>query len=100
MSKAGVGRVLNLPALASSALGEAVAVPGQPFSVQQLLAPAVLYGAVPRWLTVLRGEVIVDLPSGDFRVLRSGDGVAFAPGSQATVRSVASPALLMWHEGR
>lgn len=94
------GRALNLVALARSAAGEAVAVPGGPMDVQELLTPRSVQGATDRWVLVLRGEVIVDFPGGDFRVLRQGDALALPAGSAATLRSVAAPAILAWHAAR
>jgi len=100
LSKAAPGRALNLPALASSAAGAAIAVPGGPFAVQRLLAPHELDGSEERWVLVLSGEVIVDLALGAFRVLRHGDALAFPVGVTATLRSVSAPAVVVWHQGR
>ena len=100
MSRAAPGRALNLPALASSAAGAEIKVPGEPIAVQQLLAPHDLDGSEARWLLVLSGEVIVDLALGDFRVLRQGDALAFPVGVTATLRSVSAPAVVVWHQGR
>ncbi len=95
-----LGRGLNLAALARSAGGAPVEVPGWPVEVQSLPAPSAVAGERARWLVVLEGEVIVDLPSGAFRVLKAGDGLAFPLGVEATLRSVARPAILLWHTAR
>jgi hypothetical protein len=95
-----LGRGLNLAALARSAGGAPVEVPGWPVEVQSLSAPSAVSGERARWLAVLSGEVLVDLPSGDFRVLKAGDGLAFPLGVRATLRSVARPAVLLWHAAR
>lgn len=100
MRQAGPGPALNLPALAASAAGEPLAVPGGPFVVQELRARSAMTGTGPRWLLVLSGEVIVDLPGGDFRVLRRGDALHFPEGEGATLSSVAAPAVLVWHASR
>ncbi len=92
------GRALNLPALARSAAGEPIDVPGSPLSVQQLVRPRESSGAAARWVLVMSGEVIVDFPAGEFRVLHPGDALGLAAGMTATLRSVATPAVLVWHE--
>jgi len=92
-----LGRGLNLAALARSAGGEPCEVPGWPLEAQSLVVPTAVAGDRARWLVVLEGEVIVDLPSGDFRVLKAGDGLAFPIGVEAVLRSVARPAVLLWH---
>ena len=93
------GRALNLPALARSAAGEPIAVPGWPLSVQHLLGPRTVEGTHGAWLVVMSGEAIVDLPGGDFRVLKAGDALSFPAGAAATLRNVAVPAILVWHVG-
>ncbi|HRQ09487.1 MAG: cupin domain-containing protein [Trueperaceae bacterium] len=94
------GRALNLPALARSAAGEPIDVPGSPFRVQQLLVPCDSSGNAARWVMVMSGEVIVDLEAGEFRVLRPGDALDLPAGTTATLRSVATPAMLLWHQAR
>ena len=65
---------LNLLNLAKAEPGHPKSALTRDLSVQALtetitLAPARV------WLLVLEGELIVDLPHGDFRVLRVGDSV-------------------------
>jgi hypothetical protein len=50
-------------------------VPGTALQVQALTAPTPL-DAAPMWLALLEGELIVDLPHGDFRVLKVGECLA------------------------
>ena len=44
------------------------------FTVQALITPQTLSSA-SLWLLVLEGELIIDLPHGDFRVLKVGDSL-------------------------
>jgi len=76
-----------------------LAVPGGPFAVQELRHPRELTPDQDGWVVALRGEVIVDLPRGDFRVLRPGDALHLPAGCPVTLRSVAAPAILVWHLG-
>lgn len=100
MSAGAPGRPLNLAALAVAGAGEPLEVPGGPLVVQELRGPYPLRADVDRWLLVLSGEVIVDLPGGDYRVLRAADALRFPAGSSASLKSVAAPAILAWHVGR
>jgi hypothetical protein len=71
--------VLNLLALARSAPGQAVGVPGTGLEVLALSAPQARTLQAPLWLLVLEGELIVDLPHGDFRILKAGDSLRLEP---------------------
>ncbi len=67
--------LLNLLHLAKTDPGVPRAVPQTALQVQALVAPVVLESASV-WLLLLEGELIVDLPHGDFRVLKRGDSVS------------------------
>ncbi len=78
-----VEQPLNLPALARSAAGIGQLVPGTPFEVwapeqghREDLSRAV-------WLLVLEGDLIIDLPYGDFRHLRTGEAIHLTAGITA-----------------
>lgn len=77
---------LNLLDLARSEPGRAVAVPGSELAVMALTATTPERLSTPLWLLLLDGDLIVDLPHGDFRhlavgdsVLLSADAVSFEP---------------------
>lgn len=65
---------LNLLHLAKADPGVAKSVLSGNLSVQALAAPLTLKPAA-LWLLVLEGEIIADLPHGDFRVLKGGDSL-------------------------
>lgn len=65
---------LNLLHLAKAEPGVAKSVLSGDLSVQALTAPLTLKPAA-LWLLVLEGEIIADLPHGDFRVLKVGDSL-------------------------
>lgn len=69
------GDPLNLLHLARGDPGNPKAVPGTDLQVQALAEPVPLDGA-PIWLLLLEGKLIVDLPHGDFRLLKVGDSLA------------------------
>jgi hypothetical protein len=66
---------LNLLDLARSEPGRAVAVPGSDLAVMALAVTTPEKLAAPLWLLLLEGDLIVDLPHGDFRHLAVGDSV-------------------------
>ena len=68
---------LNLLNLAKTEPGRAKSALAEGLSVQALTQPLTL-NPTKLWLVVLEGELIVDLPHGDFRVLRVGDSVRLA----------------------
>ena len=65
---------LNLLNLAKAEPGHAKSALAEGLSVQALSEPLKLT-PVKVWLVVLEGELIIDLPHGDFRVLKVGDSV-------------------------
>jgi hypothetical protein len=65
---------LNLVSLAKAAGGGAKAVPGTALKVRVVEKGAEVL-ASDRWLLVLEGELIIDLPHGDFRHLKVGDSL-------------------------
>lgn len=65
---------LNLLSLAKAEPGRPQSALARDLSVQALTVPTTLAPA-ELWLLVLEGELIVDLPHGDFRVLKVGDSV-------------------------
>ena len=65
---------LNLLNLAKAEPGRAKSALTDGLSVQALTEPLTLV-PVKLWLVVLEGELIVDLPHGDFRVLKVGDSL-------------------------
>lgn len=75
---------LNLLHLAKADLGVRKAVPQTDLHVWALAAPTPLELGV-RWLALLEGELIVDLPHGDFRVLKVGDCLRLEGVPQATL---------------
>lgn len=66
---------LNLLDLARSEPGRALAVPDTDLSVMALATTTPETLAEPLWLLLLDGDLIVDLPHGDFRHLAVGDSV-------------------------
>ena len=65
---------LNLLNLAKAEPGHAKSALTDGLSVLALTEPLTL-SPVKLWLVVLGGELIIDLPHGDFRVLKVGDSV-------------------------
>lgn len=65
---------LNLLHLAKAEPGVSKSVLSSDLSVQALTAPLTLEPAA-LWLLVLEGEIIADLPHGDFRLLKVGDSL-------------------------
>jgi hypothetical protein len=69
-----VPQVLNLINLAKGS-SSASNVPGTGLEVLVIREPRALNPKSDLWLLVLEGELIIDLPFGDFRVLKNSDSL-------------------------
>ena len=85
---------LNLINLAKSGVGEVLTVPQTDFKVQALFEPQPLELERPLWLLVLEGELIVDLPHGDFRTLKKGDSLRLEAPLKVTLTPLESTVML------
>jgi hypothetical protein len=85
---------LNLIHLAKADLGALKAVPQTELHVQALHTPTPLEPGAGRWLLVLEGGLIVDLPHGDFRVLKVGDSIRLGGAEQATLTPLETAVVL------
>jgi hypothetical protein len=72
--------VIHLAALAKSS-PEGFLVPGTALEVSLVQAGSLTLRA-DLWLMVLGGELIIDLPHGDFRILKEGDCISLKKGLQ------------------
>lgn len=70
---------LNILSLARSS-HQASSIPNTNLEVLSLVKKQTLMLEHTTWLLVLEGELIVDLPFGDFRVLKVGDSLQLAKG--------------------
>jgi hypothetical protein len=77
--------VVNLRHLAQSGEGRAVSLPGTELWLVALAARQALPLAGSCWLVLLAGELIIDLPEGDFRILKHHDSIVLAPGHYGLV---------------
>ncbi len=96
MSEA-ASQVLNLLRLAQTSAESGATVPNTPFVVKRMQSPDKLTLAEPRWLLVLEGELGIDLPYGDFRILKAGDSVTVAADITIT-RTPLEPTVLLESE--
>lgn len=85
---------LNLLNLARAALGDLRPVLGTPFMVQALRERREETLERALWLLALEGELILDLPHGDFRHLRRGDAVALEAGLTLTLTPLGEAVVL------
>jgi hypothetical protein len=69
-----IPQVLNLLHLAKGS-AQTTQVPGTSLEVLMIRKPQELNLQNSAWLMVLEGELIIDLPFGDFRVLKHGDSL-------------------------
>ena len=74
-----IPQVVGLAALAKSN-PEGAALPGTSLSVRMVKDKQAFKLEQDTWLLVLEGELIVDLPFGDFRILKQGESLHL-PGS-------------------
>ncbi|HEX7021614.1 MAG TPA: hypothetical protein VF171_02075 [Trueperaceae bacterium] len=95
-----VPEALNLLSLARTEPGVPKLVPGTRLEVRALHENLSLRLEVPLWLCVLAGELLVDLPHGDFRRLERGDSLhleagvdlGFVPLEETVILQTAPPA--------
>lgn len=89
-----IGHTLNLSGLASAGDGLPVKVPGTTLSVQRVSERGRFTPQTPQWFLVLEGEVIIDLPHGDFRILKTGDFLRIGKGEPTHLEPI-SPVVLL-----
>ena len=85
---------LNLISLAKSGAGEVQAVPQTDFKVQVLGEPQPLVLDSDLWLLILEGDLILDLPHGDFRTLKKGDSLLLKAPLEATLTPLEDTVIL------
>lgn len=86
-TESNTAEVINLKALAEASSGSA-SLAGTPVQVEQLSEKRELEPTSNIWLLVLEGELIIDLPYGDFRILRQNDSLFVKKDTQATLNPV------------
>lgn len=86
---------LNLPSLARTGAGTPQAVPGTPFEVSYVEERSEERLDGDRWLLLLSGELIIDLPHGDFRILEAGDSLRLPRGVAISCQPVQA-AVVLW----
>lgn len=82
-----IAEVLNLKNLAKASSSEAV-ISGTGMQVEQISTKRKLEPTTNLWLLVLEGELIIDLPHGDFRILRKNDSLKITEHTQAMLNPV------------
>lgn len=75
-------------------------MPGTTIEVQALSVRVAVPAGAPALLLVHEGQLIVDLPDGQFRVLEAGDSLMLPVGVPVTLQPVAGQAILSWHDPR
>lgn len=87
-------QTLNLLSLARTSPGEPTVVPGTDLKVRALTKVTQLKLTVPLWLVVLEGDLIIDLPFGDFRNVQQGDSLRLEAGLELTLTPLKETVLL------
>ncbi|MGL4609652.1 MAG: hypothetical protein ACRCYY_08195 [Trueperaceae bacterium] len=84
---------LNILSLARSS-HQASSIPNTTLEVFALVKKQNVTLENNTWLLVLEGEAILDLPYGDFRVLKVGDSLQLAKGLQMTMEPLEDTVIL------
>jgi hypothetical protein len=87
---------LNVLSLARSS-DKAAGLPNTALEVFSLVKKQTLTLEKNTWLLVLEGELIIDLPFGDFRVLKVGDSLQLAKGLQVKMEPLEETVILRQH---
>lgn len=74
-----IAQVVNLLALAKSN-PEGISLPGTDLAVRVIADKAEMTLDSDLWVLVLEGELIIDLPYGDFRILKVGESLQLNAG--------------------
>lgn len=93
-----VGRPLNLLSLARGAPGRRQAVPGGALEVLAVDGGGPAEGVSGRWLILLAGDLLIDLPHGDFRHLGPGDRLTLPAGIEVGYKPLQPSVLLLGPE--
>lgn len=75
-------------------------MPGSGVSAQLLRTVTPHSAAGTQILLLLQGQLVVDLPLGEFRVLQPGDSLLLPAGAPATLQPIAGQAILVWVDAR
>lgn len=81
--------VLRLPSLARSRASDAAELPGTGLRVRSVRSRESRQLAGSQWFILLAGDLIVDLPYGDFRRLLPGDACRFEAGVDVVLNPLA-----------
>jgi hypothetical protein len=87
---------LNILSLARSS-DKASSIPNTSLEVFSLKKKQTVMLEKAMWLLVLEGELIIDLPFGDFRVLKVGDSLQLAKGLQVKMEPLEETVILRQH---
>jgi len=82
-----VAEVLNLKSLAEATKGSAL-ISGTGMQVERISGKRRLEPTSNLLIVVLEGELIIDLPYGDFRILRKNDSLQLSENIEATLNPV------------
>lgn len=93
-----VGPVVGVLGLATAAGEAGTALPGRAWVAARLDRRVAWELARARWLLALDGSAIVDLPHGDFRMLRQGEALELPAGLAVSVQPVGDAVALLWHD--
>lgn len=96
MSDSSIGEPLNLVHLANASGEPGAQVPGTAVIVRRLDGRRHERLEAAAWCLVLAGDLIIDLPSGAFRILKSSDALHLPAGVDLDLQSVGGPAVLAW----
>lgn len=96
MPDSSIGEPLNLVHLANAAGEPGAQVPGTAFIVRRLDGRRRERLEAAAWCLVLAGDLIIDLPLGAFRILKTSDALHLPAGVELGLQSVGGPAVLAW----
>ena len=96
-TESGVAQTLNLRTLAKSN-PEGSAVPGTDLEVRHITEKHELTLEGDLWVLVLSGELIIDLPYGDFRILKEGDCLHLDEGLKISYQPL-EEVVVVWRRG-
>lgn len=96
MPPARVGEVVSVLGLARAAGEGGAALPERPWVTARLETQTRWALARPRWLLVLEGDLLIDLPHRDFRVVHRGEALELPGDLALDLQPIGDAAVLLW----
>jgi hypothetical protein len=98
MSAAKVGQVVSVLGLARAAGEGGAAPPGRRWVTARIEGKTHWQLTSRRWLIALEGDLLIDLPHRDFRIVRRGEALELPAELELDLQPIGEAAAILWHD--